>query len=338
MIPGGMWRRRVAASLGAWLGGGETWVGVAASHRFVLSGLLCHASTIACVPDGVVVAWFAGSDEGHPDVGIWLSRSGPDRVWSEPRRVAVGQDGSGIAQPCWNPVLWHAGDGRLLLHYKVGPSPRRWWGMVLESPDAGRSWGPPVALPEGMIGPVRSKPELLEDGWLLCPSSTEDEGWRLHMELFNPDTGRWQRQRPIADPEGLRAIQPSLLRLGNGRLRLLCRTKAGVLGSADSRDLGRSWGALASTGLPNPNSGADTLTLGDGRHLLVYNPSRRRRWPLALALSEDGRSWRGIAILEGRVGEYSYPAIVQDPAGDLHVTYTCNLNSIKYLRVFAKVV
>ncbi|HQX51688.1 MAG TPA: sialidase, partial [Planctomycetaceae bacterium] len=34
----------------------------------------CHASTIEETPAGLVAAWFGGTREKHPDVGIWVSR------------------------------------------------------------------------------------------------------------------------------------------------------------------------------------------------------------------------------------------------------------------------
>src|SRR5690606_25917618 len=34
----------------------------------------CHASTLVETPDGLVAAFFAGTYERHPDVGIWVSR------------------------------------------------------------------------------------------------------------------------------------------------------------------------------------------------------------------------------------------------------------------------
>src|SRR5262245_39991440 len=34
----------------------------------------CHASTIAESKVGLVAAWFGGTREKHPDVGIWVSR------------------------------------------------------------------------------------------------------------------------------------------------------------------------------------------------------------------------------------------------------------------------
>jgi hypothetical protein len=33
-----------------------------------------HASTIAETPSGFVAAWFGGTKERNPDVGIWVSR------------------------------------------------------------------------------------------------------------------------------------------------------------------------------------------------------------------------------------------------------------------------
>lgn len=48
-----------------------------------------HASTIVETPKGLVSAFFAGSDEGNKDVGIWLSRNIQGR-WTPPVQVADG--------------------------------------------------------------------------------------------------------------------------------------------------------------------------------------------------------------------------------------------------------
>ena len=49
----------------------------------------CHASTIALGNDGLVAAWFGGTREKHPDVGVWLSRQ-DGKSWTPPapNRVA----------------------------------------------------------------------------------------------------------------------------------------------------------------------------------------------------------------------------------------------------------
>src|SRR5207245_4015646 len=98
-----------------------------------------HASTVAETPEGMVAAWFGGTAEGRPDVGIWLSRREGGR-WSAPAEIANGSQPDGTRYPCWNPVLFQPANGPLLLFYRVGPSPSEWWGLVRTSPDGGRTW------------------------------------------------------------------------------------------------------------------------------------------------------------------------------------------------------
>src|SRR5690606_32996295 len=82
----------------------------------------CHASTIVEGKDGLVAAWFGGTREKHPDVGIWLSRFEQKR-WTEQKEVANGVHYESNRFPCWNPVLFQPSSGPLMLFYKVGPSP-----------------------------------------------------------------------------------------------------------------------------------------------------------------------------------------------------------------------
>jgi len=143
----------------------------------------CHASTIADTPGGLVAAWFGGTHERHPDVGIWVSRR-EAAAWSNPVEVANGIETDTLRFPCWNPVLFQSRNGPLLLFYKVGPSPSAWWGMLTSSTNSGRSWSLPRRLPDGILGPIKNKPVHLANGDLLCPSSGEDgqTGWRIHFE------------------------------------------------------------------------------------------------------------------------------------------------------------
>jgi len=299
----------------------------------------CHASTLAELPDGMLAAaWFGGTREGASDVGIWFSRKAGGR-WSAPVEIADGCQpplpGPSTALPprfpCWNPVLFQPAKGPLLLFYKVGPSPSAWWGMLATSADGGRSWGPARRLPEGIVGPIKNKPVALPGGDLLCGSSTEDGGWRVHFERTPDLGGTWTRTEPLDDAASVGAIQPGILVLGDGRLLALGRSRKGRIWEARSADGGRTWTGLRLTDLPNPNSGIDAVTLRDGRHVLVYNPTTTGRTPLGVAVSRDGRTWTQIAILEDAPGEYSYPAVIQGADGAIHVSYTWQRRSIKHV-------
>ncbi|HSB60483.1 MAG TPA: sialidase family protein [Vicinamibacteria bacterium] len=290
----------------------------------------CHASTLVESGGRLVAAWFGGTREGHPDVGIWLSFR--DRgAWSAPVQVAGGEGAGGTRHPCWNPVLFQPERGPLLLFYKVGPSPDRWWGMLKTSEDGGRIWSEARRLPEGILGPIKNKPVERADGALLCPSSTEDVGWRVHFER-TADLGKtWERTEPLNDGRRIGAIQPAILTLGDGTLLALSRSRQEAIAETRSRDGGRTWSPMTLGRLPNPNSGLDAVTLADGRHLLVYNHTTAGRSPLNVAVSSDGTTWRAAATLEDQPGEYSYPAVIQARDGTVHVTYTWKRVKVRHV-------
>lgn len=303
-----------------------------------------HASTICVTSRGLLSAWFGGTKEGDDDVGIWTSYH-DGAGWASPQLVADGVQHADLRYPCWNPVLYQPpGDAPTLLFFKVGPNPEQWWGEMIVSYDRGRTFVDRRRLPQGIDGPVRCKPILLEDQQtLLCGSSTESDGWRVHFEsvklLRGEPHGKWNRVGPIDEPSKFQAIQPTFLTHADGRLQVLCRTKESVIASSFSSDAGATWSDLEATDLPNPNSGIDAVTLSDGRHLLVYNPleSGETGWgdrgQLNLALSEDGLNWQSVGELEKQAGaEFSYPAMIQDPVtGLVHITYTWNRERIKHM-------
>lgn len=294
----------------------------------------CHASTIAETKSGLVAAWFGGTEERHPDVGIWLSRH-VNGAWTPPVEVANGVGFGPNRFPTWNPVLFQPRTGPLLLFYKVGPSPSAWWGMMMTSTNDGRTWSAPRRLPEGILGPIKNKPVQLANGDLLCGSSTEGrDGWRVHFER-TPDLGAtWTATPPLNDGRTIAAIQPSILFHAGGWLQALGRTRQGRVFEIWSEDRGTTWGRMTLTELPNPSAGTDAVTLRDGRQLLVYNHSARQRSPLNVAVSSDGKVWQAALVLEDDArapNGFSYPAVIQTSDGLVHITYTWKRQRIKHV-------
>ena len=158
-------------------------------------------------------------------------------------------------------MLFQAPDnGPLLLFYKAGPSPSEWWGLVRTSNDNGASWSEEVRLPDGILGPIRAKPVLLADSSLLAGSSTEHDGWVVHMERLRnsrsvnmwaldylADSTSWDVVNNLNDPEHFGAIQPTILVHSPVRLQILCRSVQGVVTEAWSYNGGESWKEMQET-------------------------------------------------------------------------------------------
>lgn len=298
-----------------------------------------HAATIAETPEGLVVAWFGGMKERYKDVCIYVSRRENDQ-WTVPVKAADGVLNDSVRWACWNPVLYQVPGGDLLLFYKIGPDVAGWTGWMKRSSDHGKTWSSAIPLPEGYLGPIKNKPVLI-DQQLVCPSSTEKGGWKVHFEITDGNCSNWSMVGPINDGKDWLAIQPSILTYPDGKLQVLCRTRNRVIGSSWSSDRGKTWSAFEATNLPNNNSGTDAVTLQDGRQLLVYNhvlpPNKEAkgpRTPLNVAVSKDGKKWFASLVLEDSpISQYSYPSVIQSADGMVHIVYTWRRERIKYVKV-----
>ncbi|MCB1092419.1 MAG: exo-alpha-sialidase [Verrucomicrobiae bacterium] len=302
----------------------------------------CHAATIVETDGGgLVAAWFGGTREGNPDVGIWLTRQ-VDGNWLPPVEVANGAETEDPRVNCLNPVLFQVPGGPLLIFYKTG----KWWAYLKRSTDGGATWSPAERLYNGFFGPVKNKPVLLSDGSILSPTSTEfatpnGRAWQVHFERSLDNGKSWERIGPINDGIAIHAIQPSLLIHPGHRLQALGRTQEGHLYEIWSEDNGLTWGPMSLMDLPNNNSGTDAVTLRDGRHLLVYNHTGNRpeidrpsgfRSPLNVAISKDGKAWEAALVLEDEPKkEFSYPAVIQTKDGLVHIAYTWKREFIKHV-------
>ena len=329
----------------------------------------CHASTIVETRKGdLVAAYFGGLYERHPEVCIYVSRKpkGSDK-WEAPQMVAdgvftpgtpdadfAGIDSTSNRKACWNPVLYEMPDGELWLFFKIGKSVKDWTGWLVKSHDGGKTWSEKEHLPQGFLGPVKNKPEWV-DGRLLCASSTENNGWKIHFEIYHPDSKMWKYVGPIEAEQAPRTIkpsemkpidciQPSILRHRDGRLQVLCRTRNGRLATSFSSDGGEHWSKVELTDVPNNQSGTDAVTLRDGRQVLIYNDfatlpgtNKGPRTPLSIAVSNDGWHWQHLLTLEDSpISQYSYPSIIQGSDGSLHVVYTWRRQRVAYKKIQLK--
>ena len=295
----------------------------------------CHASTIVETGDGFLASWFGGTYERNPDVCIYTSLL-KDGNWGTPTLAADGIINDTLRYPCWNPVLYKRDNGDIILYYKVGPSPREWWGLYKISGDNGKSWSEAVEIPGNLLGPIKNKPQRLKDGSILNPTSFETEGkWNIYVEKSDQSLDNWEKIE--IDNNGFNAIQPTILFHKNGAIQMLCRSKERKIVETWSTDEGETWSPVEATTLVNNNSGIDAVTLTNGKHLLVCNPVEKGRNKLSLFKSDDGKNWEEAIVLEDEPeGEFSYPAIIRAKNGDVHITYTYNRKKVKHVHIIMK--
>lgn len=279
----------------------------------------CHASTLVRLDNGeFLVASFGGTEEKDDDVGIWLSR-GDGETWSEAVEVAKIRNDAH-----WNPVLFQAPSGEVILYFKVGKTIPKWETWVITSNDHGHTWSEAYELvpgDQGGRGPVRNKPIILSDGTWLAGASHEEGQWDVFIDR-SEDGGKTWNATPYLEVDrndltGKGIIQPTLWESAPGIVHMLIRSSAGAIYRSDSDDYGRTWSSAYRTDLPNPNTGIDLVKLADGTLALLYNPDDKNwgsRGTLLLAFSYDnGETWPDEIEIEkaGEDSEFSYPAIIQ---------------------------
>ena len=244
-----------------------------------------HASTVVELKNGdIMAAWFGGTAEGAKDVVIHGATL-HNGVWSPVVELAKADN---VA--CWNPVLFHTKDGKLWLYYKFGLRPASWAGARKWSTDEGKTWSAEERLPVGILGPIRAKPLVLDDGTVVSGSSVENGKWNAWVErstdggktftIFGPITvppeldipspealaAAEEAMKPVAGDkpeakvyplakETIGIIQPAVVRMEGHHLRFYARsrTKAARIAIADSMDDGKTWTQARLTELPNPS-------------------------------------------------------------------------------------
>lgn len=305
-----------------------------------------HSATLAELSDGsLVAAWYAGSGEGAPDVGIHVAGRLRGGAWSEPRAVLsrerVMHDLRRNVISLGNPVLVADREGRVGMLF-VSICAGRWSGSSMNiawSPDGGRSWGPVAKLTSNPLANLsalpRNPPAALAGGGWAVPIYQEFLGLFPEVLWLQPRCDGFSAAvSRIAG--GMSVFQPAVVPLSERRAVALLRDGKRArsrMQVAWTDDAGRSWTEPFDTELPNPNSGVCAVRLPDGSLLCAFNDlSSGKRENLRLALSRDeGRTWQRIATLEEQPGqEFSYPYMITGGDGRVRMVYSARGTQIRY--------
>ncbi len=310
-------------------------------------GTISHVSSIA--PAGknrMIATWYSGSREGAKDVAIYYSFFDlTAKEWSSPsvlvdREQASSELGRYIKK-LGNPLVISGPRGRLWLFY-ASVTLGGWSGTSLnyKVSDDGRTWSKSKKM---ILSPffnlasnVKNGHISLYNGSFILPVYHEFIN-KYSQSLIISTVDEEPHFKVAKMTRSMKAIQPSLLKGGGGKLFAYFRNMAegperSILSSVSDPD-GIIWSDISATALPNPNSGFCMTVLDDGTFMGVINYSYENRSNLAIVISEDeGVHWRKIAYLENSAGnEYSYPFIERDSNGLYHVTYTYERKRIKHI-------
>ncbi len=176
---------------------------------------------------------------------------------------------------------------------------------------------------------TRIKPLVSAEGRILLP--VYSDGFNFSMVAISEDGGRsWLPSGPIV---GRGPIQPALAQRKDGTLVAYMRDSGDAptrVQVSESADGGVSWTAARKTDIPNGAS-VDVLVLDDGRWAMLGNDVDDGRYRLSLYVSSDeGKTWPVRHAIEddgSRSGRFSYPSLIQQADGLLHLSYSHHLQA-----------
>lgn len=304
------------------VGADPYYFGPAKARQAVTNRRFTGIPSLCVTPKGRLWAtWYAGPTPAEDGNNYIVLATSADRgeTWKEVS--VIDPDGDGPRR-CFDANLWVTPDGRLQWNWserfpghggECGSNGDRVFVMYGDDPESETmNWTEPRQIAEGV---AMGKCLALSSGewvmpvckWFGAPSS------RMYVST---DAGAtWTMRGGVTYPKNPRVFDEHMfVEDATGRLQCFSRTLLGI-GWSESLDCGKTWKPGILTWIPQPNARFFVRRLRSGRLLLVkhgpmemnYAWTPRGREELMAFLSEDdGRTWKGGLMLDGRKN-VSYP-------------------------------
>lgn len=287
--------------------------------------------------------WYGGGQGEGPDNFLMLARSAPgDGAWHVTHRIVHPHP----EVRCFDPAVWIAPDGRLLLFWSqsrsvfnknISDGVNGVWVSVCTAPDAPLpAWSTPRRIADGIM---LNKPIGSGKKWLLPVSVWADGvgGGKVPPSLaarvgagvlVTEDGGStFQWRGSVRIPSGNIYDEHVIAKLSGDRLLMLIRTTWGIA-EAFSTDGGFTWSPASPFRFGGPNSRFALRRLRSGALLLVNHRERpgatgdwRPREMLTAYLSDDdGETWSSGMLIDPREG-ISYPDLAETADGTILCIY-----------------
>ncbi len=175
---------------------------------------------------------------------------------------------------------------------------------------------------------TKNKAVIANENRIIVPLYSDGFSFSL-MAITDNGGKNWQFSEPLV---GAGNIQASIAKKADGTLVAYMRDNGPPpqrLHMSSSEDNGLTWSPVRDSELPNPGSGADTVTMRNGHWAIAYNDTENGRHSLAISISADeGKNWQYTRAVERdmrdrRIATSSgYPSIIQGRDGTLHAVYS----------------
>jgi Neuraminidase (sialidase) len=282
----------------------------------------------------LLCVFYSGSGHVTMPGGTWpkggrimAARSADDgKTWGKPV-IAVD-----TPEDDRDPSVVRLKDGTLLMNWftlvpnnaatKGGP---RWSGLRLlmaRSTDSGVTWTDPrPVMPDAKLTFAVSSPaRILPDGSLILGLYHAAGGKALGATVKSADGGKtWTDLAFIGEKSGVKLdAETDVVALKDGRLLAALRS-SGDLYTAESADLGKTWGPVKSLGFKAHcpyflrHSGG-TILLATRYFANAGGSETAAHWS-----ADDGKTWNGPVTIDSVGG--AYPSMVELPGGEVYCVY-----------------
>jgi hypothetical protein len=313
-----------------------------------------HAASLVATDTHLHAFWYGGSREGSRDTHIFAAdwpleqASSEKPQWHNLRQVMtrqrLAQDQQRYIKKIGNAVPYVDAQGVLWLMF-VSVSVGGWAGSALNlthSNDQGQTWSPVkrlVTSPFLNISTLgRAAPLAYHNGETLWPVYHEFIA-KFALGLHLDAQGNVLGLQRISS--GRQAFQPSMVALDAHQGLALLRSvgnQSGRVFISRTQDAGQHWSVPTALPQINPDAAVAALTLSSGDIIWAYNDDADSRHNLSLGISDDqGQSWRKLCDLANDPSVasghgFSYPALVQDHTGMIHLLYSEGRQAIRHER------
>lgn len=209
---------------------------------------------------------------------------------------------------------------------------QRWNGShdaagVAVSEDDGKTWT--LSEVPGSIGSVHMTIVPLEGNHFAAFYRRRQSDFVHRSESLDGGV-TWSAPEPTDVPNNNSSI--NVVRLADGRLAMVCNPTSAA--TSDDRRVSLYDEIEEGDDRPDATGGCSPIWgVPRAPMTLCISTDHGKTWPLRRVVDDSPGTCLSNNSIDGRNKELSYPYLLEDPAGDIHVAYTYFRRAIKYVRL-----